>query len=309
MTTFRHQTDLKRLHADILTAARIAAAPYDAERLWELLTAYADFFSGSSVSFRTSTRAPEQRELNVRYVELDVPHDPYLVALAQGFISRGGHPIDELMPEVQASYPILGYGVDVGAAYGLEKIWPFFPHQPQPVERVYSMCHMPASIKNYAPFFARYDLRVISLFGIDYRSRTVNLYFMKPPGFFTAETILRMTADLGLTLERQELPRYCSMAIPIYLTFSWNSPHVERLCFAAVAPELQLVPTHLDPVIADYVNGAPFASRRRVFIFNVTFTRHGDFVKIENDYTGSMAELMRCFVPPTGVLAADPPGA
>jgi hypothetical protein len=298
MPAFRHTTDLEQLNADIAVAADLAGAPYDDAKTWKILSTFRQFFSGSPVSFRTSTK-PE-RDINVRYVELSVPHDPYRIAVTEGLIQPSGHPIDDVMADIQASYPILGYGLDFGAACGVEKIWPFFPHRPQPVEAVYAMPRFPASIRNHADFLARYDLSAVSILGIDYRHRTVNLYFLKPPGFFESGRLKRMITELGFDVPSDELLRHCSMAVPIYLTFSWTSPVVERLCFAAVAPTPGDVPAHVHPVIDRYVDAAPFATDRRLFIYNVTMARGGNFIKIENDYTGSMADLMRVFPPEPG---------
>ena len=295
MNTFRHATDLDRLSCDIVAAAELAHAPYDREVIRRGLQAYGSFFAGSPVSFRTSTKKGPERRLNVRYVELGVPHDPYATALAEGFIRHEGHPLDNLLPEIQATYPVVGYGVDLEVAYGLEKIWPFFPHLPQPAARAYAMPSLPDAVKAQAGYFEKYGLEDFSLFALDYRNRTINLYFMVRPGHLAPETIAGMIGDLGFQVPGQEILGYCSMAIPVYFTFSWDSPRVERLCFATVAFDERMLPTHLHPLIDRYCAGAPFAGPQRTFIFNLTFTRKGDFIKIENDYTGSMTDLMRVF--------------
>ncbi|MEY9706410.1 aromatic prenyltransferase [Bradyrhizobium diazoefficiens] len=299
MASRRPITDLTRLTSDIVSAAKLADAPFDHGKIQSVVEAFEPYFSGSSVSFRTSTKA--RRELNVRYVELEKPHDPYRLAITHDLIRPAGQPIDELTREIQSSYPVLGYGVDLGAGYGLEKIWPFFPHQPQPLERACAMRSLPAAVSDFAGVMAKYDLGEVTIFGLDYRHHTVNLYFLKPPGYFAPERLAAMIGEFGFEVPNDELLRHCSTAVPIYLTFSWTSPRVERLCFAAVAPTPSAVPTHLHPVIARYVAGAPFVTERHLFIYNVTMATDGNFIKIENDYTGSMADLMRVF------LAGPPP--
>jgi hypothetical protein len=147
---------------------------------------------------------------------------------------------------------------------------------------------------------ARYDLTDVAILGVDYRRRTVNLYFLKPPGYFAPERLRHMAGDFGFDPPGEEWLRHAAMAVPIYFTFSWISPDVERLCFAAVAPTPHDVPVHLDPLIERYVAGAPFATPRKLFIYNMTLARGGNFIKIENDYTGSMADLMRVFLPAPG---------
>src|SRR5262249_7650268 len=157
---------------------------------------------------------------------LEEPRDPYPVALARGFLVRTGHPIDDLLPEIQRQCPILGYGVDVGVTTGLEKIWPFFPHVPQPVERVAAISGMPRAITEYGRYFAKHGLHEVSLFALDYRNRSVNLYFMRPPGTFSTTTIAGMLRELGLTVPGEETLQHCTLAVPIYFTFTWDSPRI-----------------------------------------------------------------------------------
>ena len=182
-TDFKHKTDLNQLYEDIIKTTHIVDVPYNKEIIWKVLNTFQDFFSGSSVAFKTTTKPKEKRGLNVRYVELGVPHDPYVIALSAGLITKRGHPIDDLLPEIQSQFPIHGYGVDFEVSYGLEKIWPLFPHAPQPIERVYSLFSVPDSIRNYVDYFARHDLAFVNILGLDYRHKTINVYFpMERPG-------------------------------------------------------------------------------------------------------------------------------
>jgi hypothetical protein len=65
------------------------------------------------------------------------------------------------------------------------------------------------------------------------------------------------------------------------------------MCFGAIAPVPEMVPTHLDPLIARYVANVPFACPQHLFIYSITTSRNGSFIKIESDYNGLMAGLMR----------------
>jgi len=285
-TGFRHKTDLKQLYDDIIKTAQIADVPYNTDIIWRILNTYRDFFSGSSVAFRTTTKAKDKRGLNVRYIELGVPHDPYLIALSEGLIEKQGHPIDDLLSEIQSQYPILGYGVDFEVSYGLEKIWPFFPHTPQLLEAICSLYCLPDGIRNYADYFARYDLAQVNVFALDYRHKSINLYFpMETPGLLPPHKIAAMIADLEFDVPPQEVLGYCSWANPVYYTFSWDSPRIERLCFAVVTPNLGDIPIHLDPLIERFTAQVPFAGNARTFIYNITLARRGSYIKIENDYT------------------------
>lgn len=290
---FMHRTDLQQMYDDIVKAAKIAEVSYDRGAIQSVLDVYKDFFSGSAISFVTNTRPREERHLSVRYVEIQVPHDAYGIALEHGLVTRQGHPIDDLIPEIRSKHSILGYGADLVVAHGLAKIWQFFRTLPV-VEEVCTISSLPASVGQHAGYFAKYGLRHVSLFAMDYRHKTTNMYFMvKEPGLFPPVKIAGMIEDLGLKVPTDELLEHCSRAVTIYYTFSWDSPKIERTCFGTIAPEPNLIPTHLHPLLERYVAQAPCVGENHVFIYSITLARSGDFVKIENDYTGSMTLLMR----------------
>jgi hypothetical protein len=235
----------------------------------------------------------EERRLNVRYIEMGEPHDPYPTALSNGFVTKKDHPIDGLFSEVQSKYPLIGYGVDMGAKYGFEKIWVVFRGM-QPMKDVYTMSFLPEAVKEHADYFAHYNLDRTLLFALDYRSKTMNVYFLaESPEQFPVDTIAQMVNDLGFCVPSEELLGYCTKAIPIYYTFTWDSSRVERLCFGILAPTPGDVPTHLDPIIERYTAHAPVLTEERTFIFGITFARKGDYIKIENDYNGLMAVLLQ----------------
>lgn len=296
-STFKHNTDLQRFHDDIVKACEISDSPYSSDAIWSVLNTYSDFFKGAPTSFRTTTH--ERRDVNARYIEFGVPHDPFPMALEAGLIKREGHPVENIIPEMQARFPFDGfggYGVDFGASYGLEKIWGFF-NGAQLIEDVYQMPSLPPSIQAHADYFAKYNLNDPRLIGVDFRSRSFNLYFFACDiKGYSPEVMIGMIKDSGFAVPSEELLGYCIKSLPIYYTFTWDSPSVERLCFCTVV-EREEAPTHLHPVIQRYVSDVPVLNPHSPFVLNITMARGGDYVKIENDYTGTVGLAMRDFVP------------
>ncbi len=294
----RCNTDLKKMHEDIIKAANVAEVPYDEEVIKKVLKAYGEFFSGTAVTFVTSTKPKEKRALSIRYVELQVPHDPFLIARSNGLLEVDNHPIFDFLSNVQKTYPIMGYGVDVDVNYGVAKIWTAY-QIPQPLERAYAEKNAPSCIKNYATYFSKYDFHVFHLYAFDFRSRSVNVYFMvTKEGFFTPQKVVEMIEGVDLKLPPQEVIDHCAKALTIYYTFSWESDVVERVCFGTAVDSPNLVPTHLHPIMKKYVRGAPFQTEKRKFIYSITLSRTGYYIKIENDYNGAMIDMMK-----TGIQA------
>ncbi len=87
---------MQQLFEDIVKTTSIVEVSCDEKSTWKLLNAYEDFFSNSAVALRTTNKPPDERDLSVRYVELEKKHDPFDIALEHGFITKEGHPIEDV---------------------------------------------------------------------------------------------------------------------------------------------------------------------------------------------------------------------
>ena len=286
------QKFLDRMTGHIVETADIAGVPYNEDLVRDVLDAYCDFYCGSAVTFVTNTRPNGERTLSIRYVDFGMPHDPYAIARANGFIVPKGDPIDGFLEEIRSQFPLLGYGVDLEVNRGLTKIWVFL-QTPQPVEQSFALPSLPDSIRDHKNYFDRHQLHYMSLFALDYYHQTTNIYFMiRQPGHATTGKIEKMVGELGLEIPERPLLDYCKYAVTIYPTFNWQSPHAERLCMGMAAGGAQNVPCHLHPLLETYTQNVPILSPERLFIYSVTPGRKGHYIKIENDYTGTMIKMM-----------------
>jgi 6-linalyl-2-O,3-dimethylflaviolin/7-geranyloxy-5-hydroxy-2-methoxy-3-methylnaphthalene-1,4-dione synthase len=281
--------DIASLFRDIQHTARVAEVPCQADKVRPILEAYQDYFTCAAVALRTTNKPPGQRELSVRYIDIEQPHDPYAIALEHGFLTETGHPIDRFFRDVDAHYPILGYGIDLGVGHGFEKVWPLFSAA-LPIEDAYALPSMPASVQRYDDYFKTYDLRLFSLFAIDYWHKTMNIYFpVKKPGAYPPDRVAEMIADLGCQVpDDEELALNAQTGI-IYLTFSWDSDRCERLSFGVPHVPKAQFPTHLDPVFARLFDDTPVrADEARGAFMTAYAPDNRDYLKIEIDYTGTM---------------------
>jgi hypothetical protein len=291
--SFRRDIDYGQLKKDLETAAQIADVPYDGDAIESVLDAYKDYFSHSPMLFRTSTRPKGQRRINVRFIEIEVPIDPFPTAFANGFITRDDHPIFDLHDDIVADTPVAGYGVDVAVPSGLQKIW-LFLSELVPLGEVLEIPHFPGSFKAHADFLYKYGFNSVEVVAFDYSSKSINLYFIPQHyGALSPEKVTEMLGDLGLEIPSPEILGYCCRAVSIYPTFTWASDEVQRICFTVPAPMPDMMPTHLHPLLERYYANAPVQSDRRIFMFSPTPSRDGLYIKIENDYTGTTLMMMQ----------------
>jgi len=290
---FKLTNDLNQMVKDIQTLCELTEVNFNEEAIWKTLNAYKKFYSGSSLSIRTTTKPVERRDVSVRYVEMMIPHnpDPYTIALNEGLIDKNGHPIHKMILEALDTFDIMGYGVDIDARKGFSKIWPF--NIPGSIDPLFSMKNIPESIKKYENYFKKHGLTTLALFAFDFSHNTTNIYFMlKDPSTASYETCKGLVEDLGFKVPSKEIIEYCCNAAHLNYTFSWDSEEIERLCFGVACHDVKEVPVHLHPLMQKFVEGSPFQSDVHKFIYGVTFTPDGLYYKIENDYNGTMVDFL-----------------
>jgi hypothetical protein len=257
-----------------------------------VLNSYEPYFAdaeNSALALRTTTK--EKPSLSYRYVNIVEPHDPYAIALENELIIKEQHPVYDVVPELQASGYELGYGIDAEVSNGMEKVWVFFTEQSMPLADVFALSSLPASIQNYAEHFQKYHLDKIGLFAIDYKNKSINLYFMQAqPGQYPPDVIASMVSDLDFPGASFEILEFCSQTGCINYMFSWDSDKVKRLCYYFPIPHA-MMPTKYHPRLQQFVENAPFIVDEKMCIFGITFAPFGLYHKPESEYNGIMMEI------------------
>lgn len=259
-----------------------------------MLSVFADGFCHSPIELRITDKPGAERGLSYRFVELDTPMDPFQVARESGLLPRSDRPIDRLVPEITARFPVQGWGVDAEVAYGLEKMWPFLAHA-HPLSELLALPSLPASARSLLPRIGKHGLSHFSIIAADYRRETVNVYFMATPDAPLSTALVEgLIQEFGL-IGSPEWVAYAASGVALNFTFSYTSSEVERLCIYVPAPVSAALPKQLDPALRRLTDSAPLAASARAFIVGPTFTPNGMYTKLELDYTGTiLGVLMRC---------------
>jgi 6-linalyl-2-O,3-dimethylflaviolin/7-geranyloxy-5-hydroxy-2-methoxy-3-methylnaphthalene-1,4-dione synthase len=293
-------SDLESIYSAIEESARLLEVTCARDMVRPILTAYADVLAQSAISFRVATGARHAGDLDCRLTMIPTDVDPYARALSKGLTDHTDHPVSALLSDIAGQCRIDCYGIDFGVVGGFKKTWQFFqPHDLQKVSTLGSIPTMPQSLMENADFFARYGLDdKASLTGIDYQSRTVNVYFGELPAECREPgTISAMLREIELPAPSEQLLKVGQHAFNIYVTLSWDSLKVERICFSAMTPEPAELSARLEPRIEYFARNHPYthADFGRRFLYAVASATDGEYYKLASFYKWPPAvlELMR----------------
>lgn len=244
------------LFSVIEESAQLLKLTCSRDKVWPVLTAYEEALAQAVIAFRVSTGARHVGELDWRFtVPKDV--DPYAIALSNGLITQADHSVGALLSDIQRRCPIDGYGIDFGVVGGFKKIYSFFPPDDmQALSTLVDIPSMPRGLAENLSFFARHGLDgdKVNLVAIDYPQRTVNVYLGPPPTeCLEPKNIRSMLREIDLPKPSEQMLKLGQQAFGIYVTLSWDSPKIERFCFAVMAPNPMALPIRIAPEIERFL--------------------------------------------------------
>jgi hypothetical protein len=278
--------ELEDLYSFIEETARLLDVPCSRDKVWPILTAYGDALpkSKDEFMFRVASGARKAEKLDCRF-SISNEVDPYAVALSNDLTTKTDHPVGALLSDVQGRCPIDSYGVDFGVVGGFTKTWLYFPgDDKQGLSRLADIPSMPRSLAENISIFPRHGLGdKASLIGIDYQHKTVNVYFTGLPAECgEPKTVLSMFREIGLPDPNEQVLELSQKAFAIYVTLSWDSSKIERICFAILTADPMALPVRLGPKIEQFVRRVPYAAAERKFVFGAVSSANGEYYKLSH---------------------------
>ncbi|MEX1656929.1 aromatic prenyltransferase [Streptomyces pseudovenezuelae] len=249
------------------------------------------------VAFRVTTRG--HRDLDCRFTALPADVNPYLYAVSQGIAEATDHPVGKLLEDVQENIPVSAHGVDFGVVGGFKKTWTFLPVTDlQKLQKVAALPSMPRSLAENLDFYARYGLDdKNSMIGIDYPSRTVNVYFLQfPDECRKPETVRAMLRELSLPEPSERQLELARQAVGIYTTLNWESSKIQRITFATMVPDVRGLPDRIavDPQVETFAKNVSHTYAGPLQgLYNVASYTGGEYFKLQTYYQlaeGSLEE-------------------
>lgn len=300
------QDSVERLYAAVEESAGLLDVPCEREKVLPLLRVYGEGLADAVVAFRVSTGARGAGELDCRFT-VPTEIDPYELAVHSGLIEKDDHPAGKLLAEIAERFPVDGYGIDFGVVGGFKKVWVVFPRDAlQPLTELAALPSMPRALKASLGFFGRHALGdAAGLLGIDYRSRTVNIYFGELPQAGVApEAVRAVLREAGQAAPSAQLLRLGQRAFGVYVTLNWDEPEVERICFAVATANPAELPVQLDPRVERFVAHVIASTEHPKFVYAVASLPDGEYYKLQSYYRWR-DEVMDIMQLSDGVLA-DP---
>jgi hypothetical protein len=271
------------VYSAIEEACALIDVPYSHDKVQTVLSAFGDGVSEESVIVLCMAGG-ERHGGDIDY-NFTVPAqlgDPYRTAVSNRLIEGTDHPVSNLLCDIAERCRLSFYGVECGVVDGFKKTYAFFPlEQLGSLSKLAEIPSMPAAVAAHARIFARNGMdERISIVGIDYRRKTMNVYFMA--GALDEESILSLLSDLKLPEPKEpEFLEFIQNSFSIYPTFSWDSSGVKRVCFSSVSPDQAAYPTRLDAKIASFAKHAPYEyDGARVLVYGATITPDEEYQKL-----------------------------
>ena len=297
---------VQALYSAIEEAAGLLEVEFAREDVLRILNLYGGDLTQALVAFRVATGARRAGELDCRF-SVPLGTDPYELAVGNGLLEQTEHPVARLLADLREHCPVDGYGIDFGVVGGFKKIWVVLPRTAlQEVGTLAAVPSMPRSLGESLGFIARHGLGdTVGLLGIDYRHRTVNIYFGEPPaGGIPPASVRSMLREVDQAEPSEQMLRLGRQAFGVYVTLNWDSPAIERICLAVATTDPASLPVELDERIALFVRHVRRADPDTRFVYAVASQPDGEYYKLQSYYRWGpgVPDIMQL---PEGALA-DP---
>jgi hypothetical protein len=271
------------VYSAIGEACGLIDVPYSRDKVQRILSVFDDGVSEESVIVLCMAGGERHGgDVDYNFTVPTAMGDPYRTAVSNGLVQDADHPVSTLLSDIAGRCRLNFYGVECGVVEGFKKTYAFFPlEELGKLSTLTAIGSVPPSVAAHAATFARLGMdERISIVGIDYRARTMNVYFMA--GALDEEAILSLLHDLGLPEPKEpELLEFIQKSFSVYPTFSWDSPEVKRICFSSVSPDQAAYPTRLEPELARFARDAPYEyGGARVLVYGATITPGEEYQKL-----------------------------
>ncbi|MCD0448185.1 hypothetical protein LO762_03080 [Actinocorallia sp. API 0066] len=275
----------EEFYSAIEKATGLLDVPCARDRVWPLVTAFEEALPRAAILFRVATDVRHAGELNCHLMMLP-PVDPHALARSKGLVEATGHPVDALLADIEARFPIEGYGIDFGVVGGFQKAWSCFPGDSmQKLSELADVPSMPRALADNLDFFARHGLADnVTLVGMDYGHRTMNVYFGEVDACLAPEKVRTMLREMGMPAPSELMMNFARRSFGFYATLNWESSRIQRFCYSAISKDPLSLFDAADPKIEHFLRTIPYGVDDPKAVYVATSPADGEYYKIQSYY-------------------------
>ncbi|MER6185290.1 aromatic prenyltransferase [Streptomyces sp. NPDC001652] len=277
----------EKLYSAIEETAGLLDVAFARDTVWPIVTTFQDNLAQAAILFRAATDKRHAGELNLHLMMLPGDVDPYALLRSEGLAEQTDHPSGTLLAEVAERFPVDSYGIDFGIVGGFQKTWSCFPtNDMQSLKEIAELPSAPRAVAENLDFFTRYGLdKNVTLVGIDYVHRTMNLYFGEVEELLKPDNVHAMLRDLDMPQPSEQLLHFAQRSFGFYATLSWDSPKIQRFCYAAIAVDPTTVLAQVEPEIEHFLKTVPYGHDDPKAIYAALSPKDGgEYYKIQSYY-------------------------
>jgi len=295
--------DVERVYAAMEEAAGLLDVACARDKIYPLLTAFQDTLAESVIVF---SMANGRRSTDLDF-SIAVPpgeNDPFTTVVEKGIFPATGHPVDDLLADTRKHLQTGLFAIDGEVTSGFKKTYVSFPTDDMPgVAQLSVIPSMPPSVAENADLFARYGLDKVQMISMDYKKRQVNLYFNDlKRQYLEPASVVALATELGLHVPSELGLEFCRGAFAVYPTLSWDTGKIERLCYAVISTDPNLVPSTDErdvELFRNYATKAPYSyvGEQRTLVYGITLSPHEEYYKLGAYYhiTDVQRQLVKAF--------------
>ncbi|MFD4634807.1 aromatic prenyltransferase [Streptomyces sp. NPDC058284] len=277
--------DLASVYAAVEESAGLLDVTCSPEKVRPILAAFEEVLPDAVIAFRVATNARHEGEFDCRFT-VPASIDPYAVVLEKKLTTQSGHPVESLIGEVQKHCSVDSYGVDFGVLGGFKKIWVYFPGgRHESIGHLAGLDSMPPALAHNEDFFARYGLAdKVDLIGIDYGSRTMNVYFAATPEVVAPDTVKAMHREIGLREPSEQMLDFCGKAFGVYATVNWESAKVERISYSVKTENPLELSARLGTKVEQFLKSVPYGIDTPKMVYAAVTSGGEEYYKLQSYY-------------------------
>lgn len=276
-----------RFLEDLRSTADARSTPFDDKGVRKVLDVFEDEMNRSVVQLKTTTKPGDGLYYRFFY---KWENDLLDIARRNGLAAPGDGPVGRLQREALDAFSgSTQAGLDFEVGSGLAKVWTFTGVRP--VEELFDLPSVPASVRAHAEFFARHGLRRVFFVASDFQSETMNVYPIIEGDCRNGDWLRELVRATGGSFDgAPDADAMMNSLAPtgcLGMTFSWARPELHRWALyslnvpdggrTAVLPEL---PEQLD----DFYQKTPTLNAAPQTNVAWSFGRAGFYTKLEKSY-------------------------